>query len=97
MTCAISHALFDREPWAMAAPRSTIYELVNLLLRQGMLGYSGGDGRVFLGRKLHFLGIAYSHHFDLLREGESLLSHLAQETRETARCASWKAISTQWR
>ena len=35
---------------AMGAPRSSIYELVNLLLRHCMLEYSGGDGRIFLGR-----------------------------------------------
>lgn len=69
---------------AIGAPRSSIYELVNLLLRHGMLEYSGGDGRVFLGRKLYFLGTAYSDHFDLMRECDASLVRLAQETRETA-------------
>ncbi|MBP1851946.1 IclR family transcriptional regulator [Rhizobium halophytocola] len=69
---------------AMGAPRSSVYELVNLLMRHGMLEYSGGDGRVFLGRKLYFLGRAYSEHFDLMRESDLLLVQLAEETRETA-------------
>lgn len=69
---------------AMGAPRSSIYELVNLLLRHGMLEYSGGDGRVFLGRKLYFLGNVYSEQFDLMRECDISLTHLAEQTRETA-------------
>ncbi|GLK72722.1 IclR family transcriptional regulator [Ancylobacter dichloromethanicus] len=68
----------------MGGPRSSVYELVNLLLRHGMLEYSGGDGRVFLGRRLYFLGTAYSARFDLMRESAALLQRLAEETRETA-------------
>lgn len=68
----------------IGAPRSSVYELINLLLRHGMLDYQGGEGRVFLGRKLYFLGTAYSDHFDLMRECEGVLAKLAQETRETA-------------
>jgi DNA-binding IclR family transcriptional regulator len=68
----------------IGAPRSSIYELINLLLRQGMLDYQGGDGRVFLGRKLYFLGTAYADQFDLMRESEDMLARLAEETRETA-------------
>jgi DNA-binding IclR family transcriptional regulator len=66
------------------APRSSVYELVNLLLDSGVLEYAGGDGRVYLGRKLYFLGIAYAEHFDLGHEAEVLLQKLAEETRETA-------------
>jgi DNA-binding IclR family transcriptional regulator len=68
----------------IGAPRSSIYELVNLLLRHGMLDYQGGDGRVFLGRKLYFLGTAYAEQFDLMRECDRMLVRLAEETRETA-------------
>ncbi|MBP1860624.1 IclR family transcriptional regulator [Rhizobium herbae] len=68
----------------IGAPRSSIYELINLLLRHGMLDYQGGDGRVFLGRKLYFLGTAYADQFDLMRESEDMLVRLAEETRETA-------------
>jgi DNA-binding IclR family transcriptional regulator len=66
------------------APRSSVYELVNLLLGNGVLEYAGGDGRVYLGRKLFFLGTAYAEHFDLGRESEALLQWIAKETRETA-------------
>ncbi len=66
------------------APRSSVYELVNLLLRQGVLEYRGDDGRVFLGRRLYFLGAAYAEQFDLIRESEHLLARIAEKTRETA-------------
>jgi len=68
----------------IGAPRSTIYELINLLLSHGMLEYQGGDGRVFLGRRLYFLGTAYAEHFDLMRVCDEALARLAEETRETA-------------
>jgi DNA-binding IclR family transcriptional regulator len=68
----------------IGAPRSSVYELVNLLLRQGALEYRDEDGRVFLGRKLYFFGAAYAEQFDLMRECERLLAKLAEETRETA-------------
>ncbi|WP_136646482.1 IclR family transcriptional regulator [Tabrizicola sp. YIM 78059] len=68
----------------IGAPRSSVYDLVNLLLAHGMLDYQGGDGRVFLGRKLYFLGMAYADRFDLMRECEGLLVRLAEVTRETA-------------
>ncbi len=68
----------------IGAPRSSVYELVNLLLRQGALEHRGEDGRVFLGRRLYFFGAAYAEEFDLLRECERLLTKLAEDTRETA-------------
>ncbi len=68
----------------IGAPRSSVYELVNLLLAQGMLDYQGGDGRVFLGRRLYYLGTAYAEQFDLMRECDRMLVRLAEETRETA-------------
>ncbi|WP_378944438.1 IclR family transcriptional regulator [Mesorhizobium sp. ANAO-SY3R2] len=68
----------------IGAPRSSVYELVNLLIRQGILEYRGDDGRVFLGRKLYFLGMAYAEQFDLMRECDKLLGKIAEETRETA-------------
>ena len=70
--------------FAIGAPRSSVYELVNLLIRHGALEYSGGEGRVFLGRRLYFLGTAYAEQFDLMREADALLAKLAEETRETA-------------
>jgi DNA-binding IclR family transcriptional regulator len=66
------------------APKSTVYELVNLLLKAGLLEPADGDGRVFLGRKLYFLGLAYQQQFDLMRECRSYLDYLAETTRETS-------------
>ena len=68
----------------IGAPRSSVYELVNILLRHNVLEYFDGDGRVYLGRRLHFLGAAYAQSFDLTREADVLLLHLAEGTRETA-------------
>lgn len=68
----------------IGAPRSSVYELVNLLLRHGMLEYQGDSGGVFLGRRLFFLGTAYAEQFDLMRECDRALVRLAEETRETA-------------
>ena len=67
----------------IGAPRSSVYELVDLMLEQGVLE-GGADGRVYLGRKLFFLGSAYAEHFDLGREADVLLRRLAAETRETS-------------
>jgi len=87
----LQHLRLQRQPLrpneiaaGIGAPRSSVYELVNLLLRQGALEYRGDDGRVFLGRKLYFLGAAYAEQFDLMRECDRLLTKLAEETRETA-------------
>ena len=66
------------------APKSTVYELVNLLLKAGFLEYADKDGRVFLGRKLFFLGLAYQSQLDLTRECKSYLDQLAETTRETS-------------
>ncbi|MAY61699.1 MAG: IclR family transcriptional regulator [Rhizobiales bacterium] len=68
----------------IGAPRSSVYELVNLLLRNEVLELAGADGRVFLGRKLFFLGAAYEEQFDFTRECEAALEMIARETRETA-------------
>jgi DNA-binding IclR family transcriptional regulator len=68
----------------LSAPKSTTYELINLLLKAGMVEYADKEGRVFLGRKLYFLGLAYETQFDLTRECKSYLDHLAQETHETS-------------
>lgn len=68
----------------MGAPKSTAYELVNLLLKAGLLEQADSEGRVFLGRKLYFLGLAYQQQFDLMRECRSYLDQLAEVTRETS-------------
>ena len=67
----------------LGGPRSSIYELVNLMLINGILEKMP-DGQVFLGRKLYFLGNAYAERFDLGHEAERMLDKLASETRETS-------------
>ncbi len=68
----------------LGAPKSTAYELINLMLAAGMLETVDKEGRVFLGRRLYYLGIAYERHFDITRECRSYLDHLAEVTRETS-------------
>lgn len=68
----------------ISAPKSTTYELINLLLKANMIEYADKDGRVFLGRKLYFLGLAYQMQFDLTRECKAYLDHLAHVTHETS-------------
>jgi DNA-binding IclR family transcriptional regulator len=87
----LNHLRLQRRPMrpneiasGIGAPRSSVYELVNLLIRQGALEYRGDDGRVFLGRKLYFLGAAYAEQFDLIRECDKLLDQIAEATQETA-------------
>ncbi len=68
----------------IGAPKSTVYDIVNLLLEQGIVEYAGGDGRIFFGRKLYFFGLSYLKRFDLAREAESYLQHLSEVTHETS-------------
>lgn len=68
----------------IGAPRSSVYEVVKLLLQNGILEPVGAEGRVFLGRKLYFLGAAYEDHFDFMRECDRVLEQVAEATRETA-------------
>jgi DNA-binding IclR family transcriptional regulator len=69
---------------AMGAPRSSVYELINVLLRLDILEYQDGEGRVFLGRKLFLLGVAYADQSDMMREVDDLLEQIVAETSETA-------------
>lgn len=68
----------------MDAPKSSIYELVRLLVEQNVLEYTDSEGRVFLGRRLHFWGTSYLSHFDLAREVQPHLEKITDETRETS-------------
>lgn len=68
----------------IGAPRSSVYELVHLLLKHGALEYRGDDGKVFLGRKLHFLYNAYAEQFDPMGECKSSLTRITEATRETS-------------
>lgn len=68
---------------ALGAPRSTIYDLVGTLLEHGMLEETDEKGSVFLGRRLYFLGLAYSDHFDPSHKVESVMREITERTSET--------------
>lgn len=68
---------------ALAAPKSTIYDLVGTLLEHGMLEQTDDGGSVFLGRRLYFLGLAYSDHFDLTHKAERVMQEITGRTAET--------------
>ena len=66
------------------APRSTVYEIVDLLIKENILAVFDEEGRVFLGRKLYYFGLAYADKFDLTREAEKHLDTLTEKTGETS-------------
>ena len=68
----------------IGAPRSTVYDIVERLVNEKMLEVVDAEGRVFLGRKLYYLGVAYAEHFDLTREAEKHLKALTRKTGETS-------------
>ncbi len=69
---------------AIGAPKSTVYDLVGVLLSHGMLEETDEGGTVFLGRRLYFLGLAYRDHFDLTRKAEGTLREITEKTKETS-------------
>ncbi len=69
---------------ALAAPRSTVYEIVAALLKLSVLEAADAEGRVFLGRRLFLYGQAYGQHSDLPSRIATVLERLATETHETA-------------
>ncbi|MEM5501826.1 IclR family transcriptional regulator [Ahrensia kielensis] len=68
----------------MNAPKSSIYELIGILTSLGVLERVDVEGRVFLGRKLHFWGKTYLESFDLARLAQPLLERITERTRETS-------------
>ncbi|PHR86970.1 MAG: IclR family transcriptional regulator [Blastopirellula sp.] len=66
----------------MKAPKSSIYELVGLLTNVGVLERVDAEGRVFLGRKLHYWGLSYLNNFDLTRLAQPILEYITDQTRE---------------
>jgi DNA-binding IclR family transcriptional regulator len=68
---------------AIAAPTSTVYEVVETLLAKGALSRSDGNGRVFLGPRLHFYGLAYAKELSLERVLASAIAALSRATDET--------------
>lgn len=67
----------------LAIPKSTAYELVRTLSDGDYLEPAGKGSGLFLGRRLHELGMAYRSHVDLLRDGSRIAEELRNETGET--------------
>ena len=72
----------------LAAPRSTIYNLVNRLVAAELLEVMDEDGAVFFGRAMQLYGAAYADTNPLQRRARALLETLAAEADATAQlCA----------
>jgi DNA-binding IclR family transcriptional regulator len=69
---------------AMGAPRSTIYDIIDRLRDFGLIENFDDEGRVFLGRRLHYFGTAYVKRVDLMREADLTLRRLTERTNETS-------------
>ena len=69
---------------AIGAPKSTVYDVVGLMLRRGVLDRSDGEGRVYLGRRLYLFGLSHLGHFDVMRLASGFLDNLSEVTGQTA-------------
>ena len=67
----------------LKAPRSTIYEIVNLFLAVDILEYAGTSSEVYFGRAVHLYAHDYFATHALLREGQEEVRRLAALTGET--------------
>jgi len=68
----------------IGAPKTTIYEIISILVAEGVLEYAGSDGRVFLGRQLHFLANAFLGQYELTRMAQPILDQITSKTKETS-------------
>jgi DNA-binding IclR family transcriptional regulator len=72
----------------LAAPRSTLYNLVNRLVEAELLEFSDDQGSVFFGRTMHLYGAAYAEANPLQLRAREVLEALAAKTDATAQlCA----------
>lgn len=67
---------------ATGAPRSSVYELVNLLCESGWLEINE-DGRIYFGRAMHYFGLDYADHNDLIRRARPVMRQLSARFDET--------------
>ncbi|WP_427026542.1 IclR family transcriptional regulator (plasmid) [Aureimonas ureilytica] len=67
----------------LGAPRSTIYELGALLQARGLLE-DAGEGKLFLGERVHLLAAAYAAVSGRHAAIQSALKRIVEETAETA-------------
>ncbi len=72
---------------ATGAPRSSVYDLVTRLTDAGWLT-TDADGRVFFGRAMHFYGLDYADHNDLIKRARPVMRRLSAKYDETTQlCA----------
>jgi DNA-binding IclR family transcriptional regulator len=64
-------------------PKSTAYELIRTANEAGYIERRAKDSKLFLGRKLFELGMAYRSQIDLLDEGSRIIEDLREATGET--------------
>ncbi|NKC52287.1 helix-turn-helix domain-containing protein [Ochrobactrum cytisi] len=68
-------------PEALDAPKSTIYDLVNILGESGLLEVR--DAQVYFGKVMQIYGASYLRANDVVARGREMVDHLAGETGET--------------
>ncbi|MCO6049257.1 IclR family transcriptional regulator [Mesorhizobium sp. RP14(2022)] len=68
---------------ALSAPRSSIYELVSVLSKEGLLEFCGEGNKVFFGKLMYVYGANFLSQNSILREGQLEVDRLALETHET--------------
>lgn len=69
-------------------PKSSAYDLVRTLADAGYVEPMGKAGRLFLGRRLFELGMAYRAQIDLLKEGSQVVEDLRNATGETVQLSA---------
>lgn len=67
----------------LKAPRSTIYDIVNLFLAADILEYAGSGSEVYFGRAIHLYAHDYFVSHALLRQGQEEVQRIAGMTGET--------------
>ena len=67
----------------LKAPRSTIYEIVNLFLAADILEYAGDGSEVFFGRAIYLYANDYFATHAMVRLGQEEVRRLAAQTGET--------------
>jgi len=71
-------------PRALDAPKSTIYDLVNILSGAGLLEVRGKDSAVYFGKLIYLYGSSYLRANDIIARGREMVDALARETGETS-------------
>ena len=69
-------------PKALEAPKSTIYDLVNILNDADLLEVR--DAQVYFGKMMQLYGASYLRANDIIARGREMVERLAKETGETS-------------